>query len=133
MNKIKLHLHKHIFYDLLLIIAFLLITYVLAILTRDILDNYKNNYSSVNYEESVKEAYKDNPSLFKFNSDGISKIKVEDLLEIQDSDGNITGYIPITAIKFTKKQDQCVGYIIVKKIDDDLQIDTSHICDMIDY
>lgn len=132
-KKIKLHLHKYVFYDVLLIIITLIITYILSCLTRDTLDNYKNNTNYSNYEEYIYKAYKDNPSLFIFDENNEAKIKVEDLLQKQDSDGNITGYIPITAINFTKKQDQCLGYIIVKKVDDDLQIDTSHICDMIDY
>ncbi len=133
MNKIKLHLHKYVFYYLLLIIITLIVTYILSCLTRDTLDNYKNNTNYSNYEEYIYKAYKDNPSLFIFDKNNESKIKVEDLLQKQDSDGNITGYIPITAINFTKEQDQCLGYIIVKNVDDDLQIDTSHICDMIDY
>lgn len=133
MNKIKLHLHKYVFYYLLLIIITLIVTYILSCLTRDTLDNYKHNNNYSNYEEYIYKAYKDNPSLFIFDKNNESKIKVEDLLQKQDSDGNITGYIPITAINFTKEQDQCLGYIIVKKVDDDLQIDTSHICDMIDY
>ena len=121
------------FYDLLLIVLTLIVTYILACLTRDVLDNYKHNTNYSNYEEYIYKAYEENPSLFIFDENNEFKIKVEELLQKQDSNGNITGYIPITAIRFTKKQDQCLGYIIVKKIDDDLQIDTSHICDMIDY
>ena len=33
----------------------------------------------------------------------------------------------------TKEQDQCVGYIIVKKHKNKLNYDYSHICDMLDY
>ena len=38
------------------------------------------------------------------------------------------GEIPIT-----KEQDQCVGYIIVEKINEKLKFDYSHLCDMVDY
>ncbi len=132
-KKIKLHLHKYVFYDFLLLIVALIVSYILSCLTRDVLDNYKNNTRYINYEEYIYASYEENPNLFIFDENNEAKIKVEDLLEKQDSNGNITGYIPITAIKFTKNQDQCLGYIIVKKIDNNLQIDTSHICEMIDY
>ena len=36
-------------------------------------------------------------------------------------------------IPMTKEQDQCVGYIIVKKHKNKLNYDYSHICDMLDY
>ena len=36
-------------------------------------------------------------------------------------------------VPLTKDQDQCVGYFIIKKVNSELQIDSSHICDMIDY
>jgi len=36
-------------------------------------------------------------------------------------------------VPLTKEQDQCVGYIIAKKENDQLTFDYSHICDMVDY
>ena len=36
-------------------------------------------------------------------------------------------------IPLTKEQDECVGYIIVKKNNENFEFDYSHICDMVDY
>ena len=47
------------------------------------------------------------------------------------TNGKDTVYFGV--VPLTLEQDQCVGYIIVEKYNDDLKFDYSHLCDMIDY
>ncbi len=130
MKKIRLHLHKYIFYYVIGIIIFIIFCFILSKLTKDYNLNKQSESDFSSYEETVKELYKKRPDKFKFNNKGTFVIKVEDLLE---KEGNTLPSIPQTAIKFTSEQDECVGYIIVRKKNNDINVDTSHVCDMIDF
>lgn len=74
--------------------------------------------------------YKIDPTIFDFNEDNIAIVEMNDLLKpiTNGKDTTYFGEIPMT-----KEQDQCVGYIIVKKHKNKLNYDYSHICDMLDY
>ena len=82
------------------------------------------------FDNTIREAYKINPSLFKFDENNIAIVKMDDLIR-PITNGKDT--MDLAIVPLTKEQDQCVGYFIVKKIENDLQIDSSHMCDMIDY
>lgn len=84
------------------------------------------------YKDGVENAYRIDSSLFIFDDNNTAIIKVDTLLnKISNGRDSMEG---IGIIPQTKEQDQCVGYIIVKKNENDiLDIDMSHMCDMIDY
>lgn len=69
-------------------------------------------------------------SLFKFDDNGFAKVEMKDLLK-PITNGKDTVYFGVVLL--TSEQDQCVGYIIVEKYNDDLKFDYSHLCDIIDY
>lgn len=130
MNNFKLHLHKYFFYDLLAIFLFFLITFIGIKLYNAYQINKKTEYDFSSYDSFMNEAYVINPNLFKFDSNGIAKVEMNDLLK-PITNGKDTIYFGI--VPLTKDQDQCVGYIIVKKKNEILEFDYSHLCDMVDY
>ena len=74
----------------------------------------------------VEDIYKEYPNIFNFSEDGECIITISELLKGQD-EYNIE-------IMHDKEGNDCVGYYIINKdLDNQLDIDSSHICDMIDY
>ncbi|MBO5004121.1 MAG: hypothetical protein J6D03_02500 [Clostridia bacterium] len=130
MNNFKLHLHKYFFYDLLAIFLFILISFIGIKLYNAYQINKKIEYDFSSYDSFMYEVYNINPNLFKFDSNGIAKVEMNDLLR-PITNGKDTIYFGV--VPLTKEQDQCVGYIIVEKTNDDLKFDYSHLCDMVDY
>ena len=130
MHKLKLHLQKYVFYDLLAIFLFALLSFVGFKLYNDLQNNKKEEYDFSNYDSTMLEIYKINPSLFKFNDKGIAIVEMKDLLK-PIANGKDTMYFG--EVPMTKDQDQCMGYIIVKKNNNKLKFDYSHLCDMLDY
>ena len=130
MNNFKLHLHKYFFYDLLAIFLFFLITFIGIKLYNAYQINKKTEYDFSSYDSFMNEVYVINPNLFKFDSNGIAKVEMNDLLKpiTNEKDTIYFGVVPLT-----KDQDQCVGYIIVEKNNEILEYDYSHLCDMVDY
>ena len=130
MNNFKLHLHKYFFYDLLAIFLFFLITFIGIKLYNAYQINKKTEYDFSSYDSFMNEVYVINPNLFKFDSSGIAKVEMNDLLK-PITNGKDTIYFGV--VPLTKDQDQCVGYIIVEKNNEILEFDYSHLCDMVDY
>lgn len=130
MNNFKLHLHKYFFYDLLAIFLFFLITFIGIKLYNAYQINKKTEYDFSSYDNFMNEVYVINPNLFKFDSSGIAKVEMNDLLK-PITNGKDTIYFGV--VPLTKDQDQCVGYIIVEKNNEILEFDYSHLCDMVDY
>lgn len=130
MNNFKLHLHKYFFYDLLAIFLFFLITLIGIKLYNAYQINKKTEYDFSSYDNFMNEVYVINPNLFKFDSNGIAKVEMNDLLK-PITNGKDTIYFGV--VPLTKDQDQCVGYIIVEKNNEILEFDYSHLCDMVDY
>lgn len=99
-------------------------------LISDLYENKKSEYDYSIYDETIKQIYEIDPSLFKFDEHNIATIKMDDFLEpiTNGKDTLSFGLVPLT-----KDQDQCVGYFIIKKVNGELEIDSSPICDMIDY
>ena len=130
MNNFKLHLHKYFFYYLLAIFLFFLITFIGVKLYNAYQINKKTEYDFSSYDSFMNEVYVINPNLFKFDSNGIAKVEMNDLLK-PITNGKDTIYFGV--VPLTKDQDQCVGYIIVEKNNEILEYDYSHLCDMVDY
>ncbi len=129
-NNIKLHLQKYFIYDILALILFIGINKLVITFYND----YQNNIHLENdfsyYDSSLDDIYIIDPTIFDFNEDNIAIVEMNDLLN-PITNGKDTIYFG--EIPMTKDQDQCVGYIIVKKQKNKLNYDYSHICDMLDY
>ena len=85
--------------------------------------NYRDTFDN---DSVVKEIYEKYPELFSFTEDGECIISVSELLKGQnefDFD-----------IMHDKEGNDCIGYYIINKdLNNNIDIDSSHICDMIDY
>ena len=129
-RNIKLHIKKYFFYDVLALIIFICINILMFNLINDLYENKKSEYDYSIYDETIRQIYEIDPSLFKFDENNIATIKMDYFLEpiTNGKDTLSFGLVPLT-----KDQDQCVGYFIIKKVNGELEIDSSHICDMIDY
>lgn len=125
----KLHLNKYIFYYIIGFIILIFINYLIITLYNDYQINKKNEYDFSYLDSTLNDIYNMDPSLFKFNGNE-AILEMNDLLKpiTNGNDTLIFGEVPIN-----KEQDQCVGYIIVKKINDSFKYDYSHICDKVDY
>lgn len=130
-NRLKLSFKRYAHYYILSIILLIIIILLIVFAIKSDIDNKKNMYDFTYYEEIIKDIYNNNPTFFKFDSTNKAIVKIDDLINQYNS--NNVNYISSTTIKLTKEQDQCMGYIIVSKINNKLDINTSHICDMIDF
>lgn len=108
----------------------ILITMFIVRFINDYNMNRRNEKDYSIYNDFIIKAYEINADLFKFNGDNIAIVKMDDLIKpITNGKDTISlGVVPVD-----RNLNQCVGYVVVKKVDGDLLIDTSHICDMIDY
>ncbi len=107
---------------------FLLIIVVIIGFYKFILYKEKLDYETINYDyqsKCVKEVYKIHPSAFSFDSENICKITVEQIHTISDDYS--------FEIEHDKNGNMCLGYFVIRKVDNDIEIDSSHICDMINY
>lgn len=93
-----------------------------------ILYKYKVNYENIDYDyqsSCVKEIYDLNPEVFEFDENNECYITVEQVQTISDDYG--------FEIEHDKDGNMCVGYFIVKRKENKIEVDSSHICDMINY
>lgn len=133
MKRIKLHLHKYFFYDILAIGIFILITIVFIKFIHDSNINKQIEKDYSDYDNAIYQLYELKPSMFDFDENDIAVLKMDDLVKPVINEEGIYEIISQTMIRLTKDQDQCMGYIIVKRNNNKFDIDYSHICDMIDY
>ncbi len=123
-NHISKYFNRYI-YSLIVIII------IIVFLSRFIPDyaeeKKEEDYSSL--KEDVVVAYKIDPNILVFDAEGIAILQM-DILYAGVSNKKESFIIPP---KYDANFDQCVGYLIIKKIGSDLDIDTSHMCEMIDY
>lgn len=111
-----------------ILIFFLIVFVIIFGFYKYILYKDKLRYETVDYDfqsKSVEEVYKLHPSAFNFDPSGVCKITVEKIHTISDDCG--------FEIEHDKDGNMCVGYFIVKKNGDNIEVDSSHICDMINY
>lgn len=134
-QKIKLHIQKNIFYDIFVAIIVVLFNIILFKFINDYSENKRLEYDFTSYETSIKQAYFDGKLKINFDKNNIGILKMDDLIESTNCVDSVCTEPIITQmnIRFSKELDQCVGYIILEKLNNDLKVDTSHICDMIDY
>jgi hypothetical protein len=79
---------------------------------------------------SVTTIYYADPTQFTFDENNTAILKMDVLTKGIDVNGNHYYY---SAYLYTDDFDQCAGYFIVTKDDKNIDVDTSHVCDMIDY
>lgn len=127
-NRFIEHINFYFKWDVLAIIIFILIVIFLYNFIPDDIEskNYVNDRSYI--KEIVKKSYEKNSDFLNFNSTNVAILKM-DVLYSTLADGYNSLLDPIYNDDF----DQCAGYIIIEKSDSELDIDISHICDMIDY
>lgn len=122
-NNIKLFIHNHL---LLCIFIVLFIITLPKLVTQFMYDKKMNNELSNDYsymDNCVKDLYMNNIDLFvKENNDYILKMDY-----MYDKCG-----VDSTSL-YTKELDQCVGYIKLNDFNYNINIDYSHVCEMIDY
>ena len=111
-----------------LIVFFVIVFLIIFVFYKYILYKDKVNYEYIDYDyqsKCVKEVYKLHPGAFIFDENNECKITVEEVQTISDDYG--------FEIEHDKDGNMCVGYYIVKKNGDNIEVDSSHICDMINY
>ncbi len=112
-----------------ILICFFLATFIIIIgFYKYILYKEKQEYETINYDyqsKCVEEVYELHQSAFNFDSNNICKITVEQIHTISNDFG--------FEIEHDKYGNMCVGYFIVKKNENNIEVDSSHICDMINY
>ena len=88
---------------------------------------YNDDNSNLStYDYVVKRIYARHPDLFTFTDDGQSIITVSELFKGQNE-----YYFDIM---HDKDGNDCVGYYIINRdLDKNIKVDSSHVCDMIDY
>lgn len=128
LNRIKRHFtfyYKNYIYALI-------IALILIIMAIPIINDYNESIEPPSYEAlklSITNLYEEKPSLFMFDEDNTAILKM-DVLYSRILEDNDNSYIdPI----YNEDFDQCAGYIIIKKNDNNLDIDLTHMCDMLDY
>ena len=116
-------MNKKLFILILLIpIIFIFVFY------KSMLVKNKQNYEVIDYEkekQNIKEVYKVNPEIFDFDVNGECKITVEDIHTKQNNYD--------FEIQHDKYGNMCIGYYILKKDGNEVNVDVSHMCDMINY
>lgn len=120
-----------------IVIIGLVIVSLLTLLLFDYLAGKSINYVAYdieNEEKFINEMYEFAPELFSFDDSGKAIIYIRNFT---DEDGYTnTKYETISRqLIFDKDLNECDGYYVVyKKSDSDkLEVDMSHICDMLDY
>jgi hypothetical protein len=93
---------------------------------------YHNESKGDNYnfiKEIILDTYELDPSILQFDKDNKAILKMDFLYSpIDDTDNTLIDPI------YNDDLDQCAGYIIVSKNkSNELNIDLSHMCDMIDF
>ncbi len=120
-----------------IVIIGLVIVSLLTLLLFDYLAGKSINYVAYdieNEEKFINEMYEFAPELFKFDDSGKAIIYIRNFT---DEDGYTNTKYETTSrqLIFDKDLNECDGYYVVyKKSDSDkLEVDMSHICDMLDY
>lgn len=110
----------------------LAVIFLLTLITIIIVPNYTNQKEKPNYNyliDDVTTLYNEGKISLAFDENNTAILKMDVLYSPTNEDENYPYIYPI----YNEDFDQCAGYIIVKKSDDMLDVDISHMCDMIDY
>lgn len=120
--KFKYFIYNYSTYILIVILSILIILYISP-------KNTITNDTISWYEFQIETAFSIRPDIFKFNKENTLTIRTEELTKlINDNIPELDVEIPIN-----EDQDQCIGYVIIKKHDTNIDIDTSKTCEIMNY
>lgn len=117
-------MNKKFFYALITVVTILVIVLIKIYFYN--LD--KKWYKKIDYNSYVlivNDIHNKYPNLFKFDENNDAIMTVEELVTKQDE-------IEFD-IAHDKDGNMCIGYFIVSKVGEGIDIDASHMCDMINY
>ena len=117
-------MNKKFFYALITVVTILVIVLIKIYFYN--LD--KKWYKKIDYNSYVlivNDIHNKNPNLFKFDENNDAIMTVEELVTKQDE-------IEFD-IAHDKDGNMFIGYFIVSKVGEGIDIDASHMCDMINY
>lgn len=127
------HMIDHINRHINKYIVSIIIIVIMVIFLSKFIPDYIESKKSENYDflkESVIYAYSINHNILSFNEDNIAVLKMDVLYNGVKDDKSDYSIPPI----YNNNFEQCAGYIVVTRMEDnDLRVDISHFCDMIDY
>lgn len=94
--------------------------------------NFQSKTIDIKSEEKfIKKMYEVSPDLFEFNEENIAIIY---LRTFTDGYTNKNGETIYVSVKFDKNLNECDGYYIVYKRDENnIDVDSTHLCDMLNY
>lgn len=106
----------------------LIIISLLVLLIFDFLAEKGVTYDGISKEDEtdyINEMYETSPELFEFDGNGKAIVYIRNFT--YEETNNIR-----RSIIFDKDLNECDGYYIVYKNNDKLEVDVSHLCDMLD-
>ncbi len=129
-SSLKMHFNRYLFYYILLALLLIPLSILIVVFIRDFKLYLEDKNKLPDYTEEVKQLYEINPDLFQFDENDTFVLKMDYLLETRIADKIIR---IVGRPHLSENFEQCVGYLIVKNINNNITVDNSHICDIIDY
>ena len=119
-------MNKKRYFLILIIVILITIAYLINLYSISL---HKKMYEKVCYDcdnDCIEIIYNEKSELFSFDKNNNSIITIEELLSSNASCSFDTTH--------DKYGNDCIGYYVIHKNDNNkIKIDSSHICDMIDY
>ena len=129
-SSLKTHFKRYLFHYIFLGLLLIPLSILVIVFIRDLKLYLEDKNKLPDYTEEVKQLYEIKPSLFQFDENDTFVLKVDYLLETEIDDKIIR---IVRRPQVNDEFEQCVGYLIVKNINNNITVDNSHICDIIDY
>lgn len=117
----------------IMVIAFLTISIIILMIFNVFIKPFYNKKNDIDYESEEKfilNIYNKYPDIFNFNDEGIAKVY---LRIFTDGYKTKTGEVISTSTKFDNNLNECDGYYLIFRNYDKIEVDFSHICDMLNY
>ena len=129
-SSLKTHFKRYLFYYILLGLLLIPLSILIVAFIRDFKLYLEDKNKLPDYTSEVKQLYEINPDLFQFDQNNTFILKMDYLLETKIVDNIIR---IVRRPQVNDNFEQCVGYLIVKNIKNNITVNNSHICDIIDY
>ena len=129
-SSLKTHFKRYLFYYILLVLLLIPLSILIVAFIRDFKLYLEDKNKLPDYTSEVKQLYEINPDLFQFDQNNTFILKMDYLLETKIDDKIIR---IVRRPQVNDNFEQCVGYLIVKNINNNITVNNSHICDIIDY
>ncbi len=129
-SSLKTHFKRYLFYYILLGLLLIPLSILIVAFIKDLKLYLEDKNKLPDYTEEVKQLYEISPTLFQFDENDTFILKMDYLLEFEVNNEIIK---IVNRPQLNDDFEQCVGYLIVKNINNNITVDNSHICDVIDY